>query len=73
MTKSNPIRLWREKHEMSVKDFAAKVGVQDSAVSKWERKGVSTVNALKVHEVTGIPLHELRPDIYPAPEQNEAA
>lgn len=74
MANSNPIRAWRELHDVSVKDFAETVGVQDSAVSKWERSAVSTKKALKVHEVTGIPLHKLRPDIYPAPTQaSEAA
>jgi len=72
MAKKNLLRAWRELNGVSVKDFAAKVGVQDSAVCKWERGRVSTRNALAVHEVTGIPLHRLRPDLYPAP-QSEAA
>ncbi len=65
MTKSNPIRAWRTLEQMTVKEFAELIGVQDSAVCKWERGRVSSKNALKVHEVTGIPLHRLRPDIYP--------
>ena len=64
MSKKNPIRAWRELHDIAVKDFAEMVGVQDSAVSKWERKRVSAAKARKVHEVTSIPLHKLRPDLY---------
>lgn len=67
MSDISPIRAWRELHDVSVKDFAEMVDVQDSAVCKWERGAVSTKKALKVHEVTGIPLHRLRPDVYPAP------
>lgn len=64
MTKTNPIRAWRDLHDVTVKDFAKMVGVQDSAVSKWERNRVSAAKARTVHEVTKIPLHKLRPDLY---------
>jgi len=67
MEQISPIRLWRELNDITVKHFAAMVGVQDSAVCKWEKKGVSAVKALDVHRATGIPLHRLRPDLYPDP------
>jgi DNA-binding transcriptional regulator YdaS (Cro superfamily) len=67
MKERNPIRAWRDLNDVTVKDFAAMVGVQDSAVCKWEKKGVSAVKALDVHRATGIPLHRLRPDLYPDP------
>ena len=69
MAKTNLIRAWRELHNCSVKEYAEKVGVQESAVCKWERGRVSVVNAIKVHEVTGIALHRLRPDVYPEPSE----
>jgi DNA-binding transcriptional regulator YdaS (Cro superfamily) len=68
MIQRNPIRAWRDLNDVSVKDFAEMVGVQDSAVCKWERRGVSASKALDVHRATGIPLHRLRPDIYPDPD-----
>lgn len=61
----NPIRAWRLAQGLSQREFGALVGVQDAAVTKWEKGQVSTDKALTVHQVTGIPLHRLRPDIYP--------
>lgn len=69
MTNLNPIRAWREIHKMPVKDLARRVGVQSSAICKWEKSQVSSRKALALHKVTGIPLHVLRPDIYPQPEK----
>ena len=67
MRTTNPIHIWRKRNGVSVKEFARKTGVQEPAVCKWERSRVSAVKALAVHRVTGIPLHVLRPDLYPAP------
>lgn len=73
MRQTNSIAEWRSANDVSVKDFAELAGVQDSAVCKWERNRVSASKALKVHEITGIPLHVLRPDIYPKPHLPEVA
>jgi len=47
------------------------LGVTRSAVSQWPR--VPAERVLKVEEVSGIPRHELRPDIYPPPEKETAS
>ena len=70
MEQRNPIRAWRDLNDVSVKAFAEMIGVQDSAVCKWERKGVSAAKALDVHRKPGIPLHRLRPDLYPEPGES---
>ena len=70
MRQVKTISAWREANNVSVKEFAERAGVQDSAVCKWERGRVSAIKALTVHQITGIPLHELRPDIYPKPQPN---
>lgn len=46
-------------------------GLTPQAISQWKRVPVDRV--LDVERITGIPRHELRPDIYPAPQPNEAA
>ena len=46
-------------------------GVTPQAISQWVRVPVGRV--LDVERITGIPRHELRPDIYPAPQSDEAA
>jgi DNA-binding transcriptional regulator YdaS (Cro superfamily) len=47
------------------------LGVTRSAVSQWPR--VPAERVLKVEELTKVPRHELRPDIYPPPEKEKAA
>ena len=40
-------------------------GISSQAVSQWDKVPVSRV--LDVERITGVPRHELRPDIYPPP------
>lgn len=68
MANINPLRAWRIAQGLSQREAGQKFGVQDAAVTKWEQGRVSSTKALVVHEVTGIPLHILRPDIYPKPK-----
>jgi DNA-binding transcriptional regulator YdaS (Cro superfamily) len=48
-----------------VRSLARKLDISASAVSQWER--VPVMRVLEVEEITAIPRHELRPDIYPDP------
>ena len=47
--------------------LAKELGVTHSAVSQWTV--VPAKHAQKVSEITGVSLHDLRPDIFPAPAQ----
>lgn len=47
------------------------MGISPQAVGQWER--VPPERALKLSELSGMQPHELRPDIYPLPEQAGAA
>lgn len=44
--------------------FARLVGVTAQAVSQWDE--VPPLRVLTVERVSGVPRHELRPDLYPA-------
>lgn len=44
-------------------ELAQRIGVTPSALSQWDR--VPHLRVLTVERVTGIPRHELRPDLYP--------
>lgn len=47
--------------------LATKVGYTQQAVSEWVRFGrVSRYGVLAVEAATGVPRHELRPDLYAA-------
>ena len=60
---------WRTRTGLTQEGAASLFGVNQPAVAKWEAGKVPALRALTVHGVTGIPLHVLRPDIYPAPKQ----
>ncbi len=45
--------------------------ISPQAISQWKR--VPAERVLDVERVTGVPRHELRPDLYPAPSQESAA
>lgn len=53
--------------------LAAELGgrITPQAISQW--KQVPAERVLDVERATGVPRHELRPDIYPAPEKDAAA
>ena len=45
--------------------LAVGIGVTPQALSQWSK--VPPLRVLDVERVSGVPRHELRPDIYPAP------
>lgn len=49
-------------------EFARRVGCSQQIVSYWMRKRVSIAPeyAIAAERATGVPRHELRPDLYPA-------
>jgi len=48
-----------------VAKLARLVGVTSQAISQWDR--VPAERVLAVEDATGVPAHELRPDVYRAP------
>ncbi|MCP6536409.1 helix-turn-helix domain-containing protein, partial [Klebsiella pneumoniae] len=49
----------------SGKALAQLLGVTPMAVSHWKVRGVPACQALPIERATGVPRHELRPDLYP--------
>lgn len=49
--------------------LAAAVGVTQQAVSNWlyGLRRIPAEHVRRVSEATGVPAHEIRPDIFPAP------
>lgn len=46
--------------------LASDLNISSSAISMWER--VPAERVLDVERITGVSRHDLRPDLYPAPE-----
>ena len=53
-------------------DVAHVAAVNKSTVTRWLQKRIPAERVLEVERITGVPRHELRPDIYP-PQSHEAA
>lgn len=51
--------------------LADQLSISPSAISQWNR--VPAERVLEIEHITGLPRHELRPDLYPAPPHQESA
>ena len=63
--------IWLSEERGRKQQLAKRLGVYASALSQWSQ--VPATRAADVSAVTGIPLHELRPDVFPAPKEGAAA
>jgi DNA-binding transcriptional regulator YdaS (Cro superfamily) len=53
------------KRSMKLADLARAAGVNKSTATRWSKKSVPAEKILVIEGLTGIPRHELRPDLYP--------
>jgi DNA-binding transcriptional regulator YdaS (Cro superfamily) len=60
----SPITLFREKTNQSLEAFGKMFGVEKTTVRYWERVRVPPERVAEIEKATGIPRHELRPDLY---------
>lgn len=60
------LRDWRETRKLSVGQAAAVVGVTAAMWSRWEnsRRRIPAERVSQLRDRTGIPPHELRPDLF---------
>jgi DNA-binding transcriptional regulator YdaS (Cro superfamily) len=61
----DPFATWKERRG-ALSDLARHLGITPAAISHWRQ--VPATRARAVSEFTGIPLHELRPDVFGSPE-----
>ena len=59
------IRTWRKARKLSIEEAGELVGVSGVQWSRYEtgKRRIPAENLQAVSEVTGIPAHELRPDL----------
>jgi len=67
------LKTWRLKRNLTQTEAAEQAGVRQPSWAKWESGKVPPEQCLTVHRLTAIPLHVLRPDIYPAPKRKAGA
>jgi len=46
-------------------DVSRGLGVDKATVSRWAQKRIPAERVLDIERLTGIPRHDLRPDLYP--------
>lgn len=54
-------------------DLARELSVNKSTATRWSKRRVPAERVLEIERFTGVPRHELRPDIYPPPAPQVAA
>ncbi len=57
---------WLDGERGRRKRLADSLGIRPGALSQWSQ--VPATQAMKVAAITGIPAHELRPDVFMVPE-----
>ncbi|ASY68869.1 helix-turn-helix domain-containing protein [Sinorhizobium fredii] len=68
MENRSAIARYREKHELTLKQFGALFGVDQSTALRWERGlHLNAKKAIEIEAVTGISRHELLPEIFGPP------
>jgi len=63
------IQQYMREHSLSNVAMGALIGVSTEAVRLWVhgKREISPLAAIKISKATGIPLHEIRADIWAAP------
>jgi transcriptional regulator with XRE-family HTH domain len=75
------IRAWRKERNITIDAAGELLGVSGVQWSRYEtgKRRVPAESVLALSKLTGIPAHELRPDVFPVPsgpsitEQEHAA
>lgn len=68
----NPLEKYRQEHGLTLRAMAKAMGYQSgSTVLKQIRNEINLTAeaAIKYNRLFGIPLEELRPDLWPAPQE----
>jgi DNA-binding transcriptional regulator YdaS (Cro superfamily) len=67
------LRKSLQARNLRLADLARSLKVDKATVTRWDQKRVPAERAEDVKRATGIPLHELRPDLWEAPADEVAA
>ena len=64
----NTINLSHLLHDkgLSLAALAREIGVNKSTVTRWAKRNIPAERVAEVSKVTGLKMHELRPDIFPS-------
>ncbi|PZQ86029.1 MAG: Rha family transcriptional regulator [Ancylobacter novellus] len=66
MSEISALYLYRIRTQQSLAALGRLLGVNKSSILRWEDRRVPAERVLDVERATGVPRHELRPDLYPS-------
>jgi len=72
MTEPNPLKALVRARGLKLIDLSRGLGVDKATVTRWAQKRIPAERVVDIERFTGIPRHDLRPDLYPT-EQETAA
>ena len=70
--RGRPAKTHNKLGGMSCNQIAELLGVSCQAVQKWLKNKVPAERARAFSHITGIPRHELRPDLWEPPSSSES-
>jgi transcriptional regulator with XRE-family HTH domain len=65
----SPLRAYRAKSGLTLERIGAEFGVHKTTILRWEEGHLPAERVLLLAKFTGLTPQELRPDLYPPPEQ----
>lgn len=69
----NPALAEAVRRAGSQASLAKAIGVTQQTVSNWLKAKTAAEYVLAIERATGVPRHEIRPDVYPPPAEGAAA
>lgn len=73
MSQPSSLSAYRRDCKLTLGQAGAKFGVDKTTFMRWEAGAIPPKRVMEVSLVTGVPMHKLRPDVFPAPKAGAAA
>lgn len=64
MREATPLKTLVKARGLKLIDVSRGLGVDKATVTRWAQKRIPAERVVDVERLTGIPRHELRPDLY---------
>lgn len=64
MREATPLKTLVKARGLKLIDVSRGLGVDKATVTRWAQKRIPAERVVEVERLTGIPRHELRPDLY---------
>jgi len=65
MIKLTRLQTLLAERNLKLRDLPGLVGVDKATATRWSQRRIPAERVIAVEFATGIPRHELRPDLYP--------